>query len=230
MVKTSASPGRRNAVNFNFLLAGLFLILLAGPVCEDIAGWNNPLIMRVIFSCASLLFVISLTRDLRFFLLELVPALFTLVFALISVVTGAEVFYHLMLGSAFVFFILATRYAAREVFLSGPVDLNKIIGSVCIYLLLVVAWAILYEFLELAIPGSFSGLPVTARDSRFDEFAYFSLVTITTLGYGDISPDNLISGVAAGVEALVGVFYIAVLVASLVGDFMSRRNQFGGSQ
>ena len=59
--------------------------------------------------------------------------------------------------------------------------------------------------------------------SRFDQFVYFSLVTITTLGYGDTAPTNLVAGFFAGMEALVGVFYIAILVASLVGDFMSRQ-------
>ena len=79
-------------------------------------------------------------------------------------------------------------------------------------------------FLELLTPGSFNGIAPGMESLRFYEFIYFSLVTITTLGYGDTSPTNLIAGFFAGMEALVGVFYIAILVASLVGDFMSRNN------
>jgi hypothetical protein len=129
-----------------------------------------------------------------------------------------------MQGASLAFCLRVVRYSSREVFLAGAVDLNKVIGSVCIYLLLVVSWAILYDFLELLTPGSFTGLSPEVGVSRFDEFVYFSLVTITTLGYGDTSPTNLVAGFFAGMEALVGVFYIAILVASLVGDFMSRNN------
>ena len=94
-----------------------------------------------------------------------------------------------------------------------------------IYLLLVVAWAIVYDFLELLTPGSFAGLSAMSELSRFDEFSYFSLVTITTLGYGDITPENLLAGITAGLQATAGVFYTAVLVASLVGDFMAHREE-----
>ena len=51
----------------------------------------------------------------------------------------------------------------------------------------------------------------------------FSLVTLTTLGYGDISPVTPPAGILATLEAVTGVFYIAILVATLVGDFMAAR-------
>lgn len=225
MVKIIKPATEVKEVNFKLLLAGLFLLILAGPILREYAGWQDPLLIKVVFGSASILFVTSLTHDLRVFLLALIPALAMLLFAVLAVALGEPVFQYLMLAAALTFCMVATKYASEEVFLSGAVNLNKIIGSVCIFLLLVVSWAIVYEFLELVSPGSFTGLPTDTGTSKFDEFTYFSLVTITTLGYGDISPDKLVSGVAAGMEALVGVFYIAVLVASLVGDFMSRREQ-----
>jgi len=57
----------------------------------------------------------------------------------------------------------------------------------------------------------------------FHRFVYFSLVTLTTLGYGDIAPATPLAGILATLEAVVGVFYIAILVAALVGDFMATR-------
>jgi len=122
---------------------------------------------------------------------------------------------------------MAVRYSAQAVFVAGAVNFNKVMGSICIYLLLVICWAITYEFLQLLTPGSFNGLDQAIQGSQFDEFVYFSLVTITTLGYGDITPGNLVAGFFAGMEALVGVFYIAILVASLVGDFMAHREVAG---
>ena len=113
-------------------------------------------------------------------------------------------------------------YGIRDVFMATAVDLNKIAGSVCIYLLVAIVWAILYEFLELWTPGSFSGLTASPGAPRFDEFLYFSLVTITTLGYGDTTPATPLAGTLAALEAVIGVFYTTVLVASLVGDFLAR--------
>jgi hypothetical protein len=161
---------------------------------------------------------------MRVFWLGLILAVIALVCALLGALLEQVIFRYLMQGASLAFCLRAVHYSSREVFLAGAVDLNKITGSVCIYLLLVVSWAILYDFLELLTPGSFTGLSIGVGVSRFDEFVYFSLVTITTLGYGDTSPTNLVAGFFAGMEALVGVFYIAILVASLVGDFMSHNN------
>jgi voltage-gated potassium channel len=225
LMETKITGQQNREVNFRLLFLGLLLLLAGGPVIRQYDWWDNPLLLEVIFATSSLLFITSLARDLRVFVLGLIPASLTIIFSVLAVLLGNDIFRYLMLIAALAFCVVAIKYAARDVFLSGAVDLNKIVGSVCIYLLLVVAWAIVYDFLELASPGSFAGLSAVSELSRFDEFAYFSLVTITTLGYGDITPENLVAGITAGLQATVGVFYTAVLVASLVGDFMARHGQ-----
>ncbi len=212
-------------VNFYLLLTGLLVLLLAGPLVRDFFGWQDPVIVRIVFGVSSVLFVTSLTNDQRVLILALFPAIAMLLSAAMALAFESLFFYCLMLVSALVFCALAVKYAGEEVFLSDSVNLNKIVGSISIFLLLVVDWAIMYELLELFRPGSYTGLEEIAGTSRFDEFAYFSLVTITTLGYGDIAPASLTGGVLAGLEAVVGVFYIAVLVASLVGDLMLRKTR-----
>ncbi|MEP5323550.1 ion channel, partial [Marinobacter alexandrii] len=202
----------QQGVNFNLLFLGLLILLLGGPFIHQYGGWSNSLLLELIFGTASLLFLLSFAKDLRVFVLGLIPASLTVVFSILAVVFDKDVFRYSMQISAFAFCLFAIRYSALEVFLSGAVDLNKIIGSICIYLLLVVAWAIVYDFLELVTPGSFAGLSETTDLSRFDEFSYFSLVTITTLGYGDITPENSVAGITAGLQATAGVFYSAVLV------------------
>ena len=208
-------------VNFKLLFLGLLLILAGGPLIRHFQWWDNPLLLEATFAAASLLFITSLSNDRRVFVLGLIPASLTVLFSVLTLATGQELFRYLMLIAAFAFSCVAIKFSVQEVFMKGSVDLNKIIGSVCIYLLLVIAWAIAYDFLELMTPGSFEGLSSTGGLSRFDEFTYYSLVTITTLGYGDITPANLLAGITAGLQATTGVFYTAVLVASLVGDFLS---------
>lgn len=225
MVDSGDIDHRKRDVNFRLLFLGLFLLLIGGPLIRHFDWWNNPMLLELTFGTSSLLFITSLTNDRRVFILGLLSACLTILFAVLAVLLGQEVFRYLMLVSAFGFCVVAIKYSAQEVFLTGAVDLNKIVGSLCIYLLLVVAWAIVYDFLELLTPGSFAGLSANTDLSRFDEFTYFSLVTITTLGYGDITPKNLVAGITAGLQATAGVFYTAVLVASLVGDFMARHGQ-----
>ena len=173
--------------------------------------------MEVTFGTASLIFITSLSNDRLVFILGLIPASLTIVFATLTVVTGQDLFRYLMLISAFGFSCVAIKYSMREVFLSGSVDLNKIIGSVCVYLLLVFVWAIAYDLLELATPGSFHGLAASRDLSRFDEFTYFSLVTMTTLGYGDITPVSSFARIVSAVQAGIGSLYLAVVIARLVG-------------
>jgi voltage-gated potassium channel len=93
----------------------------------------------------------------------------------------------------------------------------------CIYLLLGLSWALLYAFLNRIAPGSFSGMQHTALELQVWEFVYTSFVTLTTLGYGDISPMTPIARSLAYMEAIVGQFYLAVLVASLVGTYIADR-------
>jgi voltage-gated potassium channel Kch len=83
-------------------------------------------------------------------------------------------------------------------------------------------WAFAYMILELVVPGSFSqpGGSIRAETMRFE---YFSFITITTLGYGDITPLSNRASALALLEALIGQIYLVVLVAWLVGMYVSRK-------
>ena len=106
----------------------------------------------------------------------------------------------------------------------GPkIDVNKIVGSVTIYLLIGIIWALLYALVEEFFTGSFSGADLANDGNQFWDLIYFSFVTLATLGYGDILPVNTYARTLAYMEAIAGQFYIAILVASLVGAHLSER-------
>ena len=123
-----------------------------------------------------------------------------------------------ILGAAFTGFLSVV--ILREVLRGGAVDVDKIFGAVCAYLLVGVCWAGIYSFVEQLRPGSLA-LPALAggrpAGSRAEIFLYFSFVTLATLGYGDITPMVATTRTLAWMEAVFGQFYIAVLVARLVG-------------
>jgi hypothetical protein len=98
----------------------------------------------------------------------------------------------------------------------GPITTRRIEGAIAVYLLLGLAWAIAYEFIEYLSPGSFAG-SVTESGS-FSSWIYFSLVTLTTLGYGDIGPVHPVARALATAEAITGQLYLAILIARLVSQ------------
>lgn len=132
---------------------------------------------------------------------------------------GFDQLYLLLLLS---FFISSALRTAKQVMFTGDIDGNKILGAICLYLLMGLIWAILYTLVQLSFPNSFTNINSNNEwFTLFPNFIYFSFVTITTLGFGDISPLLPISRFLVYFEAIVGQFYLAILVASLVGSHMS---------
>jgi hypothetical protein len=121
----------------------------------------------------------------------------------------------LSLGPVIAFVSFTMRYVNEE----GPVTSQRIQAAVAAYLLLTMAFALGYMLISFLIPGSFHfpDKPPEMGDPRFGYiFHYFSISTITTLGYGDIVPVHPFSRTLATTEALVGQLYPVILLARLV--------------
>jgi voltage-gated potassium channel len=120
----------------------------------------------------------------------------------------------------FLTFVIGVTFQA--VHKEERVTADAINGAFCGYLLAGLAFGHIYCLLEILAPGSFLGngefaAQVANSDHRHFVLTYFSFVTLTTVGYGDITPASAPSRAWAVVEAIVGQFYIAVLVAELIG-------------
>lgn len=92
-----------------------------------------------------------------------------------------------MLALTFAFFFGTFKSIARQILFTGHVNSNKVIGSVALFLLLGLMWAIAYLILLEFSPEAFTGMEAISWGQNFSNAAYFSFVTLTTLGYGDIS-------------------------------------------
>lgn len=100
-------------------------------------------------------------------------------------------------------------------FSHGQVTADTLCGAVAVYLLIGTTWAVTYGVLEKLQPGSFAGLSEIGG-SNWVHFLYFSLTTLTTLGYGDVTPVSAPAQIWANFEAIAGVLYLTILVARLV--------------
>jgi hypothetical protein len=109
----------------------------------------------------------------------------------------------------------------------GPVTFHRIQGAVAGYLLLGMIWAYAYSLVALLRPDAFSG-PVSPSDGP-RAFYYFSFVTLTTLGYGDVLPVHPAARSLAAFEAVTGPLYLAILITRLVSLAVApRRSQGSG--
>jgi voltage-gated potassium channel len=126
----------------------------------------------------------------------------------------------------------ASVLIVKSLFIARHLTFDSILGAVCGYLFLGLAWAVLYSMIEGFRPGSFEIGPklVTGSDPARPlphVLTYYSFVTLTTVGYGDISPVSPATRTLAWVEAVTGQFYMAVIVAGLVSVMAAKGKQEG---
>ena len=210
--------------NFIFLLFALVFFLLLGAIIEQMQTDVGHVVVRSSSVVMLALGVWSFkgTRHRFWGAIGVLAAILAVVVIGLLLETAGLRYTHLVLMLGF--FIWTTWLAARQVLFTGSIDDNKIVGAICIYLLLGLIWTMMYLLIAEAVPDAFSGLQQAPWYDNFSELSYYSFVTLTTLGYGDITPNLPIPRFLAYMEAVVGDLYIAILVASLIGVRMSNRN------
>lgn len=207
--------------NLIYLAAGLVLLLFVGAVMEHFPGNTGQRILQAATVATLLSAVWSMKGVHSRLLINIAFVLVTLLLVVGGMLLDHAGFSYAHLFMLLCFFTWVTWLVAHQVLFTGAIDTNKIVGAICIYMLLGLIWAMLYLFIAEAIPGSFNGVSHASWLDNFATAVYFSFVTITTLGYGDISPVTPLARFLVYMEAIVGVFYMAILVASLIGVRLS---------
>lgn len=118
--------------------------------------------------------------------------------------------------------MLAIAFIMSDVLFAKRADFDILSGGVSVYLLIGLAWASLHTLVERTVPGSFLNLATSSETLTVDAI-YFSLATLTTLGYGDIAPISTMARMLAVLEAVTGVVYLAILIPSLVSLYLRYR-------
>jgi len=219
---------------FDTLLGALILLLVSAPLVQAFLPGRHPYFARiavaVCFSAMMIAAVFAVSERRRNVTVSLSLALPAVLLSALGVVlkwNGIVIAYHLF-GMCFLGYTAAVILAF--LFQEQRITLNMIFASLCVYLLLGVLWAQVYSLLAFLEPESFVfGLArdESIRSMRFGGERsvfplYFSLVTMTTLGYGDIVPASSAARMFAAVQAVTGQLYLAVLVARLVGLHISQ--------
>jgi voltage-gated potassium channel len=144
---------------------------------------------------------------------------------LATTVSANPILYRISTICWMLFFGFVTWTELRSVLRQKEITTETISMSISVYLLFGVTWGMLYAVIFELHPDAFSlgGAPLQASNPQqlFPVFVYFSFTTLSTIGYGDIAPVTLQARYAAVAEGITGQFYLAILVARLVGMQMS---------
>jgi hypothetical protein len=201
---------------YRFLVAALLLELLIYPYLDDMPGQLALLALLNSFILFAAIFAISQShRQLWIGIGLAAPALVRSWTALFLDTVPPLDWVGLVFAMAFYFF--ATTIVLRDVLRTRKITTDTVFGAICAYALMGYAWAMAHGLAWYANPLAYNGIDA-GGDLPIMRLIYFSFVTMTTLGYGDITPAIPESESLAILEAITGVMYMATLVARLVGE------------
>jgi voltage-gated potassium channel len=211
--------------NFFYLLGALLFLLLALPLAHDLGLAHMPIMRAIIFSVALLVGIWSLKKGGRFFVLGMLFVVGGIALSVLAANLDMMLFQYGSMLAMIGFLIVAISYTLGQVVFGTQMSANRLVGAICVFLLLGIIWSFAYSLLELAIPNSFKGFSPGVGPGADTSWLYFSFVTLTTLGYGDITPVTAVARTLTYLQAVAGQFYIAVLVAGLVSAYISSRQK-----
>ncbi|MDZ4656278.1 MAG: potassium channel family protein [Bythopirellula sp.] len=212
-----------------FLLGALLLLLVIQPMISGFgtAGWLFDIMLALVM----VMLVLVLTRDKGW---RVIACVLCVPAATLSIgshfLNPSAQQICLFAGHAIgaLFFIAVTGKIIQSIFMSREISLDSIFGAICGYLLLGVAWGLMYTMLHTFNSESFQfdaaiGRQIEQGDNSRHVFIYFSFVTLTTIGYGDISPLSTPPRTLAWVKAVTGQLYLAVLIAGLMSALIATK-------
>jgi len=206
----------RFSILFGCMLAELMLSPLLGTTAVSI---RTDRVLAVTIFLAGLAVVGVGRGAIVLFIAALIAQLITLRSSAPSALVAAATL-------RLLFYAWVTVVIVWRVLREPGVTMDTIAGAACAYMLLGFDWTQVYVLLEYAQPGSFA-IPESFMIGRdpMPALAYFSFSTLTSVGYGDIHPNDVSSGGISVAEAIVGQLYLAIMIGRMVGLQVARRNR-----
>jgi Ion channel len=212
---------------FTYLLAFMFLSILLFPFLEE--ATYGPPVMQVLYSfmlISALYAVAPVPWIFRTGILLFVAAICTRWWIVLSLSPTAVV-----VGISFevIFFCFIALSLLSNVFGHEQVTGNTIAGAICVFFLIGLIWTLVFQVIHYFDHKAFSNIAGKSfSPANTVDLVYYSFATLTTLGYGDITPISKPARMIAVTEAMVGQVYLTVLVARLVGLYAPVRASRAG--
>lgn len=214
----------------SFLLAFLALLLFGVFPFADVGGIARYVVDATFASIFVSAALVVERRPLRQIALALMVITVLTRWATYASPSRELLFANTVLGIAFL--VLAVVVILARVFAPGPVTRYRVEGAVAAYLLIGLAFSSVYalvlqlDYAAIGIPElSLAGTPREVYDGVIGEMTYFSFATLTTVGYGDITPQSAVAKQFAVLEGLIGQLYPAILLARLVSQQVASQSE-----
>ena len=205
---------------YNYLLMTQIIILVAYPVFQ-IFETKFPIIPLLLLVAITPALWVGLSR--KVFLVVISIGVFAFLFSVLvswGIKETADETHRVLLILYAVFFFMAISILIKRISSGTVVTADTIKGGISIYYLLGLFWAILYMILLTFDPDALTNIQ---KETAGFESYYYSFVTLTTLGYGDITPVARYGKILAIMEAVIGPVYLAIFVAQLIGLNIARK-------
>ena len=203
--------------NFAFLTVALVLLLLTSAIVDQFASTAVKRLVPAVTVVTLAIAVWSAKKTEVWFRTGIGMTIAILLVAVAGQFLDEAGLHYAHLLILLVFFAYTAWLAMRQVLFTGSITHNKILGAICVYLLLGLIFAVLYLFIVQFSPSAFNGIDSLSWYDNLADFVYFSFVSLSTLGFGDITPAQPVVRFLVYMEAIVGQLYIAIMIASLVG-------------
>ena len=224
-VRESILEAYRERPYRNIFVALIAVILIDALAPNAIARGRFSDLMVAAILFAALVETVRLRHNAIWALVLGLPAVVVRVIAAYRPDTTAQ--NTAVLGFTAVFFVFLIWNLLHDLNKSDRPTSEKVFGALCAYIFIGLLFALFFAHLEYRNPGSFStsndllAENAEGESMQLHTFTYFSFVTMTTLGYGDITPVTDNAQTLAWLEALIGQLYLAVMVAGFVATHIS---------
>ncbi len=211
------------------LLIVLVINFVSAPFLNGIIG---GLFSSAIFLCATIIIVRTFSLHQKLFRLYLGIA--GLAFVLETVTrfgwySPQGIFSLFFIQAIYAIYLgVAVLLILRDILFCQPITADTIRGGICVYFLIGFVWALLYGIVASFDPQAFSQPLIRGTsysNESYSKVIYFSFVTLTTLGYGDIIPLSPLATMLTNLEAIIGQMYPAILISILVGGYLSQKSK-----
>ena len=221
-VRLQAMRSRVQPGSFPLLLVALLLLYVLNGVAVDLPA--NAIVGRVAVACAGL-YVLSASRTTLWLGVLVISLLIMFETRLWTLDPRVSRVLRDTIATGFLLWVLVV--VLREVFRPRTSEVDAVIGALCGFLLILMMFMGVHGLIEALRPDSYrtAGLPFPEPSDAMllATFQYFSTITLTTVGFGDIVPVAPAARLVTGLEAMVGQLYLAVVIATLVGRVAARR-------
>ena len=124
----------------------------------------------------------------------------------------------------FLYFSFITFYLFKDIIRSKQITSSLIIGAFTGYIMIGIIFFFVHVFLLSAYPDTFN-IDMSNLEKGINDTFYFSFITLTTIGYGDFSPTTALGQKIAVMEGLIGQFYLAIVMATVVGKYIAKNSE-----